>query len=160
MKRFFLSLVTLVLCASAFAQSGRDFYRKYSDEPGVNAVYVSPALFRMLGHIPDSVLGEDYRYLRPIVKSLTGMYILSSDNPSVNDRMYRDITKHLKNNKFELLMEAKDNGGVVRIYTLGDEETVTNFVLYDDSACESNYICIDGVMPRKAIEEAVAAGMK
>ena len=155
MKKLILFASALMLCIFASAQDGREFYHKYSDAPGVSAVYFSPAMFRVLRHIPDVKVGADELNLTPIIKSLTGMYMLSSSNSSVNDKMYRDISKHIKNNHFELLMEAKDNGEAIRIYTLGDEKIVTNLVLYSDSPYESNYICIDGKMPRAAIEEAL-----
>lgn len=144
-----------MLCIMASAQDGKEFYHKYSDAPGVSAVYFSPAMFRVLRHLPDVRVGDGEVNLTPIVKTLTGMYMLSSTNPTVNDKMYKDITRHIKDNRFELLMEAKDNGEVVRIYTLGNEDVVTNMVLYTDSPYESNYICIDGKMPRAAIEEAL-----
>lgn len=156
MKRLITFASALMLCILASAQDGREFYNKYSDAQGVSAVYFSPAMFRVLRHIPDVRVGDNEVNLTPIIKTLTGMYMLSSTNPSVNDKMYRDISKHIKNNHFELLMEAKDNSEVVRIYTLGNDEVVTNLVLYTDSPYESNYICIDGRMPRAAIEEALA----
>ena len=156
MKRISAIAAAFVLCISAFAQDGRAFYDKYSSAQGVSAVYISPAMFRLLGHLPSVRLGGEDMDLRPVITSLSGMYVLSSTNPSVNDRMYRDITKHIKNNRFELLMEVKDNGEMVRIFTLGDKDVVTNFVLYDDNPYESNYICIDGNMPRAALEALIA----
>ena len=47
----FAALLLSFICASA--QDGKHIYMKYSDEPNVSAVYVSPAMFRLIGRIPE-----------------------------------------------------------------------------------------------------------
>ena len=59
MKRIIVILAALLLSISAFAQNGKSIYQKYSDADGVTAVYISPAMFRLIGTIPDLEVGED-----------------------------------------------------------------------------------------------------
>jgi hypothetical protein len=57
-------------------------------------------------------------------------------------------------------MEAKDSGDIVRIYTMGDEKTVTGFVLLANEPGECSFICIDGSMSRKELERIISENMK
>ena len=53
MKKFYILVAMLLLSVSALAQNGRSLYNKYSDHDEVEAVYISPAMFRLMGRIPD-----------------------------------------------------------------------------------------------------------
>ena len=53
MKNIIVFIAALLLSLSAAAQNGKSIYQKYSDAENVSAVYVSPAMFRMIGRIPD-----------------------------------------------------------------------------------------------------------
>ncbi len=159
MKRIITLLAALLLTVSAFAQNGKSIYQKYSDAENVSAVYVSPAMFRMIGQIPDLEVGEGNVNLTPVIRSLTGLYILNSENATVNGSLRTDAERFINSGKYELLMEAKDSGEVVRIYTLGNERIIEGFVMLATEANEVTFICLDGQMPRKEFEELVAKGM-
>lgn len=159
MKRIITLLAALLLTVSAFAQNGKSIYQKYSDAENVSAVYVSPAMFRMIGQIPDLEVGEENVNLTPVIRSLTGLYILNSENATVNGSLRTDAERFINSGKYELLMEAKDSGEVVRIYTLGNERIIEGFVMLATEANEVTFICLDGQMPRKEFEELVAKGM-
>ena len=49
MKQFYIIVAMLLLSISALAQDGRSLYNKYSDLADVEAVYISPAMFRLIG---------------------------------------------------------------------------------------------------------------
>ena len=53
-------------------------------------------------------------------------------------------------------MEAKDNGEVVRMYTVGDEKTVNSFVLLARQEDEVSYISFDGKIDRQQMENILA----
>lgn len=156
MKKFIAIAAALLLAATAFAQDGRSIYQKYSDADGVSAVYISPAMFRMMGRIPDMNIDGSEVNLGSIIKSLSGMYIINSSNPGLNASIKKDADKLITKGEYELLMEAKDNGETVRIFTTGTEEIVTGFVLLTYERDECTFICLDGQMPREALEGAIA----
>ena len=84
MKRIIIIATLLLASISTFAQNGKSIYQKYSDAENVSAVYISPAMFRLIGKIPDmNVEGNDVN-LAPIIRSLSGLYIISSENPHIN----------------------------------------------------------------------------
>ena len=69
MKRICAIAAAMLLTITAFAQDGKSIYNKYSDLKGVTAVYVSPAMFRLMGKIPDINLGDGDLNLSPIITS-------------------------------------------------------------------------------------------
>ena len=156
MKQLYILAATLLLSISAFAQDGRSLYNKYSDYDNVEAVYISPAMFRLIGKIPDVDMQGESVNLGPIIKSLSGLYILSIKEDRIAQDLYDDVNRFISKGQYELLMEAKDNGEVTRMYTVGDDFTVNSFVLIAKEGEETNFICIDGTIPRDQLEDLIA----
>ena len=145
---------------NAFAQDGKSIYRKYSDEKNVSAVYVSPAMFRLIGRIPDIQAGDGNVNLTPVIQGLSGLYIISSENPEINEKLAKDVNKFIGSGTYELLMEAKDSGEKVTMYTCGDDKTVSSFVMLADEGTELTFICLDGKLNREQLEGLLAENMK
>ena len=160
MKRIYALLVMLAVSVAAFAQNGRSLYNKYSDYDNVEAVYISPAMFRLIGKIPDMELQEGNVNLGPIIKSLTGLYILSTTREDIAADLAADVNHFIQRGSYELLMEAKDNGEVMRLYTVGDEQIVNSLVMLARDAAETSFICLDGTMPRDQLEAVIAEATK
>ena len=159
MKRIITLFAALLLTLCAFAQNGRSIYQKYSDAENVSAVYISPAMFRLIGKIPDVNTGDGEVNLSPIIRSLSGMYILNSENESINGSLRADAERFINSGKYELLMEAKDSGETVRMYTVGSQKTVEGFVMLAAEKEEVTFICLDGQMPRDEFEALMAKAM-
>ena len=160
MKQLYILVAMLLLGISAFAQDGRSLYNKYSDYDNVEAVYISPAMFRLIGKIPDMEMDGENVNLGPIIKSLSGLYILSIKQGNVADDLADDVNRFIKKGQYELLMETKDSGEVTRMYTVGDDFVVNSFVLLSHDGAETNFICIDGTIPRDKLEELIADAVK
>jgi len=155
MKRLYVILILLVVSISAIAQDGRALYTKYSDLPGVEAVYISSAMFRLIGKIPEVEMNGEDVDLAPIIKSLKGFYILSTEDKATGDDLYADVTRRLDRGEYELLMEAKEDGEVMRLYTAGDDFTVRSFIMLTRDASEVTFMGLDGEMPRDQLEDIV-----
>lgn len=160
MKKLYIVLMLVFLSVSALAQNGRELYGKYSDSPGMEAVYISPAMFRMIGRIPDVEFQEGSVNFSSIVKSMTGFYILNTSDPVTGKALYSDVKKFVDAGRFELLMEAKDNGSVMRMYTAGDSRTVNSFVMLSQEKGEVSFISFDGKMEREQLENILAEAAK
>ena len=156
MKQLYILVAMLLVSISALAQDGRSLYNKYSDYDNVEAVYISPAMFRLIGKIPDVDMQGESVNLGPIIKSLSGLYILSIKEDRIAQDLADDVNRFIKKGQYELLMEAKDNGEVTRMYTVGDDFTVNSFVLLAREGSEVNFICIDGTIPRDQLEDLIA----
>ena len=160
MKKLLIAIISLVMGACAFAQDGKSIYNKYSDMDGVEAVYISPAMFRMIGKIPDINVGEDDVNIAPLIKSMKGFYVLTVKDPSAGNSLYNDVNQYIKKGDFELILEAKENGEATRIYTAGNNKRVTSFVLISKEKDETSFIAFDGDMDREMLEDALAASAK
>ena len=160
MKQLYILVAMLLLSISALAQDGRSLYNKYSDNANVEAVYISPAMFRLIGKIPDMEVEEGTVNLGPIIKSLSGLYILSIKEDRIAEELADDVNRFIKKGQYELLMEAKDNGEVMRMYTVGDDFVVNSFVMLARQGDEVDFICLDGTMPRDQLEALIAEATK
>ena len=156
MKRLFFVAAMLLLNISSFAQDGKSIYQKYSDSEDISAVYVSPAMFKLIGKLPDIEMNSGEVNFYPIIKSLTGLYIINSSNKNINAQLYADVEKFIKSGRYELLMEAKDSGEAVRMYTVGNDAVVNSFVMVARDGDETTFICIDGNMNRTDLEKLLA----
>ena len=159
MKRIILILAALLLSISTFAQNGKSIYQKYSDAEGVTAVYISPAMFRLIGTIPDLEVGDEKVNIAPLIQALSGFYVLSSENPDINNKLRADAERFINGGKYELLMEVKESGETVRMYTMGNDKTINGFAMLATEAAEVTFISLDGEMPRKDFEALIASVM-
>lgn len=155
MKRIFTLFAALLLTFTAFAQSGKSIYQKYSDADDVSAVYISPSMFKLIGKIPNIEYEDGSVNLSPLIRTLSGMYILNSENPAINASLRNDVERFIKSGNYDLLLEAKHDGEAVRMYTMGSEKTVNGFVMLAADGDEVTFICIDGQMPRDQLEKAM-----
>lgn len=117
------------------------------------------ATARLIGKIPDLETGDNKVNLTPVIRSLTGMYIINSENASINDQLRNEAERFIKAGKYELLMEVKDHGEVVRMYTVGSEKLINGFVMLAAEPNEVTFICLDGQMGRDQFEKLVAEQM-
>ena len=157
MKRIVTFLAAMfLLTAGAWAQDGKGIYNKYSDNEEVSAVYISSSMFKLMGKVPNMDLGEGSMDLGSIIKNLNSMYLLDCEDPELCAEIKSDVNKFIKKYDFEMLMEIKDKGEVVRIYTVGNEKTVTQFILTAAEYEAFTFICLDGTMSRADLEKAIA----
>ena len=158
MKKIVTLLVLFAMSVAAFAQSGREIYNKYSDLPGVEAVYISQSMFRLIGRVPDIEVNDKDVNLSTFIKTLSGFYMINCEkNQAAAKDIYDDVKKYIGSGKYELLMESKDNGDIVRIYSLGDEKTIESFVMLERDDDETTFICFDGKMARKEVENLLGS---
>ena len=160
MKKIMAISVMLLIAVGAFAQEGKRLYNKYSDQEGVSAVYISPAMFKLMGQLPDiNVETADGKKMdmAPLVRSFSGFYMLSFEKKSAaSAELYKEVTSLVNKGNFELLMEVKDDGSTVRMYTLGDEKVVNSFVCIINEDDQTMFFCLEGTMNRSDLEKLMA----
>lgn len=156
MKKIITAAVSILLTFTLSAQEGRSIYNRYSDAENVSAVYISPAMFRIMGKLPEMNLSGNDVHFSSIVKSLSGFYLIESENSSINASLKADAEKMIRSGRYELLMEARDSGQTVHIYISGDEQTVDGLVMLVDEKDSVAFINIDGNMSRAKLEKLIA----
>jgi len=159
MKKIIAISVMLLIAVGAFAQEGKRLYNKYSDQEGVSAVYISPAMFKLMGQLPDiNVETADGKKMdmAPLVRSFSGFYMLSFEKKSAaSAELYKEVTSMVNKGGFELLMEVKDDGSTIRMYTLGDEKVVNSFVCIINEEDETMFFSLEGSMNRSDLENLI-----
>ena len=150
----------LLIAVGAFAQEGKRLYNKYSDQEGVSAVYISPAMFKLMGQLPDiNVETADGKKMdmAPLVRSFSGFYMLSFEKKSAaSAELYKEVTSLVNKGNFELLMEVKDDGSTIRMYTLGDEKVVSSFVCIINEEDETMFFSLEGSKNRSDLEKLIS----
>ena len=160
MKKIMIMAVMLLMAVGAYAQEGKRLYNKYSDMDGVSAVYISPTMFRLMGQLPDldvEMSDGQKMDIAPLVRSFSGFYMLSFEQKSAaSAELYKEVTAMVNKSNFELLMEVKEDGSTIRMYTLGDEKVVNSFVCIINEDDQTMFFCLEGTMNRSELEKLMA----
>lgn len=159
MKQIFSFLLAALLALPMAAQDGKSFYEKYSDAEGVDAVHVSGFMLHLVDRFMP-VDDEDDEDMKRLMKSFSGIYVLNSENARVSANIMKDVEKASKRGNCEELMEAKEDGSVMHIYTMGDEDIVRSLFIVTQADDEVSLVSIDGKMPRQELEKAIAESKK
>lgn len=161
MKKTITIALMLFFAVGAYAQEGKRLYNRYSDAEGVSAVYISPAMFRLMGQLPDinveTADGQNMD-LAPLVRSFSGFYMLDvSKDSAASAGLYKEVTDMVNKGDYELLMEVKDSGSTIRMYTSGDEKIVSSFVCIISEEDETMFFSLEGSMNRSDLEKFVSS---
>lgn len=156
MKRALLTIMIALAALTASAQNYKSLYQKYSDDERVTAVYISPAMFKMIGKLPEVKIEDNDLDLAPMIKSMTGFYMLQTEDKDLAEKISKDIFKVVGANNYETLMEVKEKGQRINILSLGDKDILKSLLLtvFDDG--KRMFIGIDGLMKREEVEDAVS----
>ena len=158
-----IAAVMLMMVITASAQEGKNIYNKYSGKDCVSAVYISPAMFKLIGKLPDmQIQTEDGGNVNvaPLVRTFQGFYLLDICDASIADSVKKEVDVMVSKGRYELLMEMKDGGEKLHIYTAGDEKVIESFVFIAGDSNEMQFICIDGAMNRSDVEKLLASAAK
>ena len=152
----------LLMVVGAYAQEGKNIYNKYSGGKGVTAVYISPSMFKLIGKLPDLEVetseGKKMN-LAPLINSFEGFYMLEITDPSVFASVRKDVDAMIGKGHYELLMEVKEEGTNVNIYTVGNDKIIESFVFMAYEGDSVQFISIDGAMNRSDIENLIVGAM-
>lgn len=159
MKKYLFIIALILISAGSYAQSGRSIYNKYSDAPDVSAVFISPTVFDMIGTMPNMSVNDIDVNLAPIIKSLKGFYLLDSENKSVSSLIVSDVEKLVKDQKYELMMEVKEDGEKVKMYITMKGDYVSSLVMLVIDEEETVFINLDGMMDRKELEKLMVSSL-
>lgn len=163
MKRIIILAVLLLSATIASAQEGKNIYNRYSGGKGVSAVYISPSMFKIIGKLPDlemETADGNSMNLVPLISSFQGFYMLDISNPTTVSAINQDVASMISKGRYELMMEVKDEGETLQIYTSGNEKIIECFIFIASDGDGVQFICIDGEMNRSEIEKLIAGSVQ
>ena len=160
MKRIIILAILLLSATIASAQEGKNLYNRYSGGKGVSAVYISPSMFKIIGKLPDLEMKTDDGNsinLAPLISTFQGFYMLDISNSTTAAAINKDVALMISKGRYELMMEVKDEGDTLQIYTSGNEKIIESFVFIASDKDSVQFICIDGEMNRSDIDNFIAS---
>lgn len=160
MKKIFVIIVAILASLVMNAQDYKSLYQKYSDDERVTAVYISPAMFKLIGKLPEVRIEDNGVDFGPMIKSMTGFYLLQTEDKDLADKIFKDVSKVVDGHKFETLMEVKEKGERVNIFSLGDKDFLKSLLFTAFQGNETTFISIDGLIKRDDVENAIGAAAK
>ena len=133
--RFIAAIAALLALSCLGASAQNELYKKYSSTPGITKVYISKAMFSLMGSSSgkgrkmniDAGGGEVD--VSKLSRKLTGLYILSTENPKVGQQLLSDFAALSKGKNIELLMEVEDEGDKIKMYSIKKGDINTDFFL-------------------------------
>lgn len=158
MKRIIILAVLLMSATMASAQEGKSIYNRYSGGKGVSAVYISPSMFKIIGKLPDlemETADGNSMNLAPLISTFHGFYMLDISNPATVSAINQEVASMISKGRYELMMEVKEEGETLQIYTSGNEKIIESFVFIASDGDSVQFICIDGEMNRSEIEKLI-----
>lgn len=152
MKRlFFIGALMLILSVSAHSQELKHFFQKYGKDDRFEFVTVNKSLFT-LGIMFSSDMSDDEK---DMLKGIEQVKILNSKQgieKKQSDLIMKDLKKVIDNGDFESVVEVRDKGEHLYIYTQTGRKKKGDFLLVTNDNESLNLIWIEGKISRKIAE--------
>ena len=106
-------------------------FEKYADMKNVSYVYISKYMLGMASKASmPSVPGVD---MKTLASKLTGIQIISSEEKTARVKLKNDVKAILDRDKYEVLMQMREDGSKVDIYhCIGKQQSVVVMLMDED----------------------------
>ncbi len=145
-----LLICAVVAMASLTANAQVKAFEKYADMKNVSYVYISKYMLGMAGKVatPAAIPGVD---VKALASKLTGLQIITSGEKTARAKLKSDVKELLARDKYEVLMQIRDEGSKVDIYhCIGKQQSVVVMIVDDDGEATvmvfSGHFTMDDVM--------------
>lgn len=139
MKRiYYLSILFVMAVISASAQVNTVFDR-FSDSKEVTSVYISKVMLRMIPNVDANGLN-----IGDISTKLDCIRVLSTSNPKMIATISSDFQNEIKKEKYEILLQANDDGEKVVIYMKTGKDAINEYLIAAEELNELNFVLIVG----------------
>ena len=142
-------LCIMVAMSSLTVNAQVKAFEKYADMKNVSYVYISKYMLGMASKASmPSVPGVDTKSL---ASKLTGIQIISSEEKTARVKLRNDVKDILARNKYEVLMQIREDGDKVDIYhCVGKQQSVVVMLMDEDDSATvmifSGNFTLDDVM--------------
>ena len=126
-------LCIMVAMSSLTVNAQVKAFEKYADMKNVSYVYISKYMLGMASKASmPSVPGVDTKSL---ASKLTGLQIISSEEKTARVKLKNDVKDILARNKYEVLMQIREDGDKVDIYhCVGKQQSVVVMLMDEDDS--------------------------
>ena len=144
-----IQLCAVVVMASLTASAQVKAFEKYAEMKNVSYVYISKYMLGMAGKTATpSVPGVD---MKSLSSKLTGIQIINSEEKKARTKLKSDVKEILARDKYEVLMQIKEDDSKVDIYHCIDKQQSAVVMLTDEDDSStvmvfSGHFTMDDVM--------------
>ena len=126
-------LCIMVAMSSLTVNAQVKAFEKYADMKNVSYVYISKYMLGMASKTSmPSVPGVDTKSL---ASKLTGIQIISSEEKTARVKLKNDVKDILAHDKYEVLMQIREDGDKVDIYhCVGKQQSVVVMLMDEDDS--------------------------
>ena len=126
-------LCIMVAISSLTVNAQVKAFEKYADMKNVSYVYISKYMLGMASKTSmPSVPGVDTKSL---ASKLTGIQIISSEEKTARVKLKNDVKDILVHDKYEVLMQIREDGDKVDIYhCVGKQQSVVVMLMDEDDS--------------------------
>ena len=126
-------LCIMVAISSLTVNAQVKAFEKYADMKNVSYVYISKYMLGMASKTSmPSVPGVDTKSL---ASKLTGIQIISSEEKTARVKLKNDVKDILTHDKYEVLMQIREDGDKVDIYhCVGKQQSVVVMLMDEDDS--------------------------
>ena len=126
-------LCIMVAISSLTVNAQVKAFEKYADMKNVSYVYISKYMLGMASKTSmPSVPGVDTKSL---ASKLTGIQIISSEEKTARVKLKNDVKDILAHDKYEVLMQIREDGDKVDIYhCVGKQQSVVVMLMDEDDS--------------------------
>ena len=126
-------LCIMVAISSLTVNAQVKAFEKYADMKNVSYVYISKYMLGMASKTSmPSVPGVDTKSL---ASKLTGIQIISSEEKTARAKLRNDVKDILARDKYEVLMQIREDGDKVDIYhCVGKQQSVVVMLMDEDDS--------------------------
>ena len=139
MKRIYIFVLFFTMAVISASAQITAVFDRYADTKGVTSVYISKAMFRMMGDLKTS--GMD---LNGFGDKLDAIRILNTERPKLAEKMSSEVSREVKKEGYEILMLANDDGDRTTIYQRTDKAGVNHYLIVAQEPSELSIISIEG----------------
>ncbi len=149
MKRF-ITIIILISTVIFSANAQNALYKKYEKSNNVTRVYISQTMLELTksANIP---MDDDVSDIIDSFDSVTGFYLLETDDPTLMPALKKDFMKEVNAKKLELLMEVNDDDRVL-FYTRKEGNYFADvYMIVEDENDEIVVIMVSGKLSQQNI---------
>lgn len=122
----------------------------------ITACLFSIQLLAQGGSVTNVPFGNELLDFSKIVKTVDEFKQETVDDITSGEALQSKATKFVKENGYELLLQAKTEGMTDWIYTLSDKKTLIGFVFFQEKGDKSVFTTFKGKMPLDKFKAAIA----
>ena len=149
MKRF-ITIIILISTIIFSANAQNALYKKYEKSKSVTRVYISQTMLE-LTKSANLQMDDDVSDIIDSFDSVTGFYLLETDDPTLMPALKEDFMKEVNAKKLELLMEVNDDDSVLFYSRKEGDYFADVYMIVEDKNDEIVVIMVSGKLSQQNI---------